>query len=115
VKACAEFSMMSINHVRKGLRWHLRGIDCLEQHREDIVFILLQERLEQDLRAFAERVGAPLELADVSPEERLHAAVPEDETALSEEGLANITRWYGPDREIYDWCVERHDRLLAPG
>lgn len=113
LRASAELSMMSINHVRKGLRWHLRGIECLEQHRDDIAFILLQERLEQDLRAFAQRVGAPLELAEVSPEERPHAAMPEDETRLSDAGLANITRWYRADREIYDWCVERHDQMLG--
>jgi hypothetical protein len=113
LKACAEFSMLSINHVRKGLKWHLRGIETLERHQEAIAFILLQERLEQDLRAFAEQVGAALELAEVSPQERLHTALPEDETALSDKGLANITRWYQADQAIYDWCAERHDRILA--
>jgi hypothetical protein len=115
VKACAEFSMMSINHVRKGLRWHLRSVECLEQHAGSIVFILLQEQLERDLHAFAERVGAPLELAEVSADERLHTAMPEDETRLSEAGRANVARWYQADSEIYDWCVARHDRLLAGG
>ena len=113
LKACAEFSMLSINHVRNGLRRHLEGVDCLERHREDIAFILLQDRLEDDLRAFAGRVGAPLELAGTSPSERLHAAQAEDATALSEAALANIGRWYRADREIYDWCVGRHDQMLA--
>ncbi len=113
LKGFAELSMLSINHVRKGLRWHLKGIECLEQHREDIAFILLQERLEQDLRALAERIGVPLDLAQVPPDARLHTALPEDETELSDVGLANITRWYQADREIYDWCAERHDRILA--
>ena len=112
-KACAEFSMVSINHVLKGLRWHLHGIERLEQHRADIAFILMQERLEQDLQDFANRVGAPLDLAKVSPEERLHAALPDDETELSDLGRANIARWYRTDQEIYDWCAERHDRMLA--
>ena len=113
LRASAEFSMLSINHVRKGLRWHLRDIECLEQHQASIAFILLQERLEQDLRAFADQVGVPLELAEVSPGERLHTALPEDATKLSDTGLANITRWYRADQEIYDWCAKRHDQAPA--
>lgn len=113
LRACAEFSMLAINHVRKGLRWYLRDVECLERHRERIVFILLQEHLEPDLRAFTERIGVPLGAAGVSPAERLHAAAPEDERELSAAGLANIREWYGRDQEIYDWCVAYHDRLLA--
>ena len=115
LKACAELSMLSINHVRRGLRWYLRGTECLEQHREKIAFILLQEQLEQDLRTFAARVGVPLASAQISPEERLHASAPGDETALSDTGLANIREWYQPHQEIYDWCAELRDRMLAAG
>jgi hypothetical protein len=115
LKACAELSMLSINHIRRGLQWYLRGTECLEQHREKIAFILLQEQLEQDLRVFAARVGVPLASARISPAERLHASGPGDETALSDTGLANIREWYRPHQEIYDWCVERRDRLLAAG
>jgi hypothetical protein len=115
LKACAEFSMLSINHVRNGLRRHLDGVESLERHREEIAFILLQERLEDDLRAFAQRVGVPLELADTAPSERLHTAEPDDVTALSPTAVENLRRWYQADREIYDWCVARHDQLLAAG
>lgn len=113
LRACAEFSMLAINHVRKGLRWYLRGTDTLEEHRDRIAFVLLQERLEQDLRAFAERIGVPLEAAAVEPTERLHQAVAGDERELSPAGLANVEKWYRPHQEIYDWCAAFHDRLLG--
>ncbi len=115
LKACAELSMLSINHIRKGLQWYLGNTEFLEKHREKIAFILLQEELEQDLRTFAARVGVPLASAQISPAERLHASGPEDETTLSDTGLANIHEWYRPHQEIYDWCVARRDRLLAAG
>ena len=117
LKGFAELSMLSINHVRKGLRWHLKGIECLEHHREDIAFILLQERLEQDLRAFAERVGRTARAGrGHRPRQRLHTALPGRQDRSSPDlGLANITRWYQADREIYDWCAERHDQILAGG
>jgi hypothetical protein len=113
LRACAEFSMLAINHVRKGLRWYLRDIECLDEHRDRIAFILLQERLEEDLSAFAARVGVPLEAAQVSPHERLHTAVEEDDLELSATGMSNIRAWYRPHQEIYDWCVAFHDRLVA--
>jgi hypothetical protein len=113
LRACAEFSMLAINHVRKGLRWHLRGTECLEQHRDRIVFILLQEQLEPDLRAFAARVEVPLDDATVSPTQRLHTSVDGDRTELSEAGRTNIEEWYRPHQEIYDWCADFHDRLLG--
>jgi hypothetical protein len=113
VRACAEFSMLTINHVRKGLRWYLHGIPILERHRDQIAAVLLQENLEPDLRAFAERIGVPLEAAAIRPTERLHAAMAEDEQELSATGLANVRQWYRPDREIYDWCVAFHDRAVA--
>ena len=72
LKACAELSMLSINHIRKGLQWYLGNTEFLEKHREKIAFILLQEELEQDLRTFAARVGVPLASAQISPAERLH-------------------------------------------
>lgn len=113
VKGSAELSMLAINHVSKGLRWHLGSPEALGEHREQIEFILLQEQLEQDLRAFAARVGVPLDESRVSPAERFHTSVDEDETGLSEQGLANIRHWYRADQEIYDWCAAFHDRLLA--
>jgi hypothetical protein len=113
LRACAELSMLSINHVRKGLRWYLRGPDCLDQHRDRIAFILLQEELEGDLRTFAERAGVPLDAARISPGERLHASIPGDQKALSETGLENIRQWYRPHQEIYDWCAARRAQVLA--
>jgi len=113
LRACAEFSMLAINHVRKGLRWYLRGTETLEEHRDAIAFILLQERLEEDLRAFTERIGVPLDAARVSPAERLHSAVAEDEQEVSPAGLANVREWYRRDQEIYDWCVAFRDGRVA--
>ena len=113
VRACAEFSMLTINHVRKGLRWYLHGTECLAEHRDRIAFILLQERLEPDLRAFAARVGVPLDTTGVSVTERLHASTEDDEVELSETGMSNIKEWYRPHQEIYEWCVEFHDRQLG--
>jgi hypothetical protein len=113
VRAAAELSMYAMSHVRKGLRWYLRDADTLNEHRDHIAFVLLQERLEDDLRSFAEHVGVPLDAATVQPGERRHAALEDDKAALSETGLANLRDWYGPDQEIYDWCVQFHDRLLA--
>jgi hypothetical protein len=113
LRACAEFSMLGINHVRQGLRWHLRSVECLEEHRDRIAFILLQEHLEPDLREFAGRIGVPLEQAEVSPDQRLHTAVESDRTELSAAGMSNIKEWYRPHQVIYDWCAAFHDRMLA--
>jgi hypothetical protein len=111
LKASAEQAMWQINHVRQGLRWYLRSVEFLEQHRQDIVFVMLQEHLEQDLHAFARWLDVPLELARVPASRRFHESLPEDETVLSEAGLANIRRWYRPHQEIYDWCADFRARL----
>jgi hypothetical protein len=112
LKESAESAMVSSEHIRRGLAWNLGGIDALERHKGSIVFILLQEQLEQDLRTFMEGVGVPPELAGVSPQERMHTSMAEDETALSDAGLANIRKWFSAHAEIYDWCAERHDAIL---
>lgn len=109
-RGCAQLSMFAINHVRQGLRWYLVDVANLERHHEDIAFVLLQERLEDDLRAFAARVGIPLESSEVFGR-RVHADEAGD-TTLSETALANLREWYRTDLEIYDWCVKFHDRLL---
>jgi hypothetical protein len=113
LRACAELSMLTINHVRKGLRWYLRDVDTLERHRDRIAFILLQESLEPDLRTFAEHVGVPLDAAQTSVTERLHASAEDDEVELSATGMSNIRAWYRPHQEIYDWCAAFHDRMAA--
>jgi hypothetical protein len=105
--------MFAINHVRQGLRWYLVDSENLERHREHIAFVLLQERLEADLRAFAERIGVPFDSAIDLVGERVHGSSPDSETALSEVALANLREWYRDDLDIYDWCVDFHDRLLA--
>lgn len=83
-----------------------------KQYEAHIAFILLQEQLEEDLLAFTARVGVPLESAEVAPGQRFHASLPGDETGLSETGLANVRRWYQAHQDIYDWCRDRHDRML---
>lgn len=115
LRQSAETAMASIPHIRRGLAKTLGGVEVLEQHKESIAFILLQEQLEQDLRAFLARVGIPLELAQISPAERIHTSMPGDETGLSELGLANLGKWYGAHQEIYDWCAEQHDTILSSG
>jgi hypothetical protein len=111
----AKSSMGTIRHVRNGLAWCLGGIDALERNRAQIAFILLQEQLEHDVGSFMEHIGTPIELAEVSPRERIHASMPGDQTALSDTGMANIRRWYGADLEIYDWCMKRRDEILSAG
>jgi hypothetical protein len=115
LRASAKSSMEAIRHVRSGLVGCLDGVDALERHRAQIAFIFLQEQLEQDLSSFMERIGAPLELAQVSPKERIHASMPGDRTELSETGMANIRKWFGPDLEVYDWCRKRRDEILGAG
>ena len=111
-QGCARLSMFAINHVRQGLRWYLVDVENLERHRDRIAFVLLQERLEDDLRAFASRMGIPLDPAAEVFGERVHGAHEASETTLSEVGRANVRDWYRTDLEIYDWCVQFHDRLL---
>jgi hypothetical protein len=112
VKASARFSMFAINHVRQGLRWYLVDAENLERHRDHIAFVLLQERLEADLRTFAERIGVPLDPAKELFGERVHGSAAGSETGLSEVATANLREWYRDDLEIYDWCLAFHDRLL---
>jgi hypothetical protein len=115
LRQSAETSMASVRHIHRGLAFVLGGVEILEQHKASIGFILLQEQLEQDLLAFLERVGVPAGQAQVSPAERIHTSMPSDETELSELGLANLRKWYRAHQEIYDWCVEQHDRILEAG
>lgn len=111
-QAAARLSMFAINHVRQGLRWYLMNIENLERHREHIAFVLLQESLDEDLRAFAARFGVPLDSAEQLFGERVHGAEANSATDLSERAVANLQQWYHDDIQIYDWCVGFHDRLL---
>jgi hypothetical protein len=104
VRASARLSMLGINHVWKGLRWFLHDVDTLEQHRDMIAFVMVQESLEEDISAFAERYDLAIDRAAL-PAERIHASPPEADAGLSEQGLANIRDWYREDSEIYEWCV----------
>lgn len=115
LRESAELSMPLIPHIRSGLARSLGGPDVLEQHQASIAFIVLQEQLEQDLCTFLQGIGVPVESAEVSPSERVHASMDRDETALSNAGLANIRHWFRRDLEIYDWCVRQHDVILKAG
>jgi hypothetical protein len=105
-RACAEFAMLQIKHVKRGLKWYLGSAELLELNRDRIGFILSQSQLEADVRDFVKKLGLDAEQLDLGADEVTKHATPKQYSRdLSELASANLSRWYEDDIKIYEWCL----------
>jgi len=109
-RAAAEFSMLAIQHVKNRFRQWVRNTDFIQKSSNTILYIGTQETYEDDCRALLRKLGASDQLPDLNAAER-HATPPGFSTHLSDRAVANLTKWYEKDIEIYEWCRTHRDEI----
>ena len=100
----AEFSMRSILHVARCLRFYLGSVPLLRQHQSRIAFILRQEHLDADIHAFLVANGIATLPAQIADEVMRHANPTTLDWTLSQTAIRNLSIWYRTDLELYREC-----------
>ena len=106
-RAAAVAAMRSIAHVRRPLTYWLDSVPALERCYERILWIGLQETLDETVPVLGRRLGlASLSLpADPVAANRATGG----ERGLSGPAVEALTDWYRADLELVAWC-----RSVAP-
>jgi hypothetical protein len=100
----AEFSMRSIFHVARCLHFYLGSVLLLREHQSRIAFILRQEHLDADIRAFLVANGIATPPAQITDEVIRHANPTTLDRTLSQTAIRNLSIWYRTDLELYREC-----------
>ena len=114
LRALAELSMLSINHVRFPIKKWTGGPKALERRRGDIFFIGAQETFDDDCRALLRKMGVSDTLPEFDDVQK-HVAPAGLSKNLSDRSVANLKKWYERDIEIYDWCMKNRDSINKAG
>jgi tRNA-dihydrouridine synthase len=102
----AEFSMQSIQHVSRGLKWYLQSTALVRQCRSRISFILQQESLDEDIRRLLAKNGISSPHAPIHDDVIRHSSPAELDTSLSPTAVHNLTEWYRTDLDLYEVCKD---------
>ena len=104
-KRDADWSMKLVLHLSYSLTYWLNSPDYLEQHKENIFYIVEMNTINEDFEYVKSIVGLPAEASLPRGDAARHAAPAGFSSQLSEEGLKNIRNHYCKDYEIYEWCL----------
>jgi hypothetical protein len=104
IRERAEFSMRSITHVARCLRFFLHSASTVRQQRDRISWIFRQATLDDDIRHFLNKNGIPDSHTPIHDEVVRHSNPATADKSLSPAAIRNLTLWYKTDLEIYEEC-----------
>jgi hypothetical protein len=105
----AEAAMQGIGHVNTPYTFWFPSESAFRARLDDVFFIGLQERLDEDFEVLKRRLGLPPEARMPRDETVAHRTPAGFENQLSERGRANLEHWYDFDVAFVRLCRE-----LAP-
>jgi hypothetical protein len=108
-RAQAEAAMQGIGHVNTPYTFWFPSESAFRARLDDVFFIGLQDRLDEDFDVLKRRLGLPPEARMPRDETVAHKTPAGFESQLSERGRANLEHWYDFDVAFVRLCRE-----LAP-
>jgi hypothetical protein len=111
----AEEAMHGIGHVNTPYTFWFRDEATFRKRLDDVFFIGLQDRLDDDFDLLRRKLGLSDE-AHMPRDETVAHKTPEGfDDQLSGRGRVNLERWYAWDVEFVKLCRELAPRLNASG
>jgi len=105
----AEHAMHGIGHVNTPYTFWFKDDRAFGSRLEDVFFIGLQDRLDEDFEVLRQKLALPDEARMPGDETVAHKTPSGFDDQLSDLGRANLERWYA-----WDVAFVRHCRELAP-
>jgi hypothetical protein len=112
VRDNALAAMDGIKHVKWNYEYFLGSIDLLNTHCEKIFFIGTTENLDEDFLLMRRLLRIPRKIGLPTDERKAHKTPDGFDTSISGLGDANLKKHYAIDYEIYNWCLDRREKLL---
>lgn len=111
LRESAEHAMRNITHLNMPLS-HWFSTDDLQRRRDDVLFVMEQQKLDTDFRHLCRLLG--LRNVRLPSDPVANHKTPEGyQTSLSEKGRANICQWYRDDIALYRECITLRSELLG--
>lgn len=104
-------AMEAMVHSRMHFTHWLRHTDYLDSRLGKIEFVGFLETYDEDVAEIVQRLGLP----DTVRPEHYHEAPSTASKYMSDEGRANLERWYADDYAILHWARERRGQWSPAG
>jgi hypothetical protein len=109
----AMAAMLTVGHMGNSqVDWFKKGGDIF--HLRPPVWIVRQERLDQDVAELLRRLGVSAEVQISRDPKASHANDYTGVPPLSEKAVENLRRWHAPDFEFYRHCEAWMQEQTAP-
>jgi len=112
-RAQAEAAMHGIGHVNTPYTFWFPTIAAFTERLDDLFFIGLQDRLDDDFELLRQKLGLPEEVHLPRDATVAHKTPSGYDDQLSETGRANLERWYALDVAFVELCRELAPRVNA--
>jgi len=112
-RAQAEAAMHGIGHVNTPYTSWFPTEAAFRQRLDDLFFIGLQDRLDDDFELLRQKLGLPEGVRLPRDEKVAHKTPAGYDDQLSETGRANLERWYAFDVAFVQLCRELAPRVNA--
>jgi len=109
----AEQAMRGIGHVNTPYTFWFPDESAFRARLQDVFFIGLQDRLDEDFELLKQKLGLPREAHLPADETVAHKTPARFEDQLSERARANLERWYERDVAFVRLCRELAPRVNA--
>ncbi len=106
-------AMRDILHVNTFLTDWLISEDYLYRRLDDILFIGLQENLEEDFEILKRILGIPEKISLPKDPRLSHRSPVNEDRNLSSEALEALREWYGEDIKIYNFLIKVRRNILS--
>jgi hypothetical protein len=110
-RAQAERAMHGIGHVNTPYTFWFPDEAAFRARLDDVFFIGLQDRLDEDFELLKEKLGLPEEASLPRDETVAHKTPVGFQSQLSDVGRANLERWYARDVGFVRLCRELAPRV----
>jgi hypothetical protein len=110
-RAQAEAAMHGIGHVNTPYTFWFPSERAFRARLEDVFFIGLQDRLDDDFEALKHKLGLGADVRMPRDETVAHKTPAGFESQLSEKGRANLEHWYSFDVAFVQLCRELAPRI----
>lgn len=102
----ARAAMRAIIHVQSPYASWFGSIDRLRSRRDDLLFILRQEHLDEDFAALLPRLGLEGRAALPTDDAGAHRGTKGVDRSLSAAAVDNLRAWYADDFDFVAGCAE---------
>jgi hypothetical protein len=110
-RQAAERAMRGIGHVNTPYTFWFPEESAFRARLDDLFFIGLQDRLDDDFESLKEKLGLPPDEQLPSDETAAHKSPSGSQTQLSDVGRVNLERWYARDIAFVQLCRELASRV----